>query len=355
MIRLNRKAIEILARLISISEADILKSLEMLKSHSEKSPAYICFFIKKSSGGKREILAPVEPLKALLRLIYLEILERFPLNHHIHGFRRNRSIVSNAKAHLQNGANHLVNWDIKDCFPSTSEIFVQEVYEKTIGKNLRQEGVENVEVDEIISILTSLSTLRYGRAKQKVLPMGSPTSPALLNLVLQPFDLILARHLNRINQESDASLVYTRYGDDISISSPKPLPSAIFGIVPSLLSKFGYRINQKKTKMMHRNTSSKPLEVTGIVLGKERLLLSDRWLKKAELFAIKFRDNSDPSVHDKNTLRGIIGIAKMIYGNNLPPRLANTVNINCDWTSIEDAYDFSYSHRLSDFDNPFAR
>jgi len=316
----EQTAINFLAKLLAVKPEDIITALEIIEHHCEETPAYLTFFIPKKSGGKREIKAPVGPVKDLTRKIYRELLLRYPLNYHIHGFRPARSTVTNAKEHL--GNNHLVNYDITNCFPSTPIDRIIEVYEWTVGKNLRQEGIPTEIVNTIIEILARLATLRYGRASTEVLPMGSPTSPALLNLVLNSFDIRLSKLLRQKGMEFS----YTRYGDDLSISSPNEIPKYVYGIVPSLLGSYGYDINPDKTNFMHRGTSGKPMEVTGLIIGDNHLLLSDRWLKKAATIIERIASMKDPKGKARTTFRGIIGLARMVYDGELPPRLVAALN-----------------------------
>jgi hypothetical protein len=332
--QIQEEALHYLAALLAVPTSDITESLDLLMSHGiDDQVAYVKFFIPKKSGGKREIRAPVEPLKSLMRLVYKEILARFPLNYHIHGFRPRRSSVTNARFHLEAGAAHMINMDIANCFPSTRLCLIQEAYERTMGMNLRAEGLSPRVVDEIITVLSRLSTLRYGRSEGEVLPMGSPSSPALLNLVLQPFDLRLAHQLRKIGERNHTEMFYTRYGDDMSISSPQPLPRAIFGLVPSLLSDYGYKVKKEKTVIMHRGKSGRPLEVTGLILGDGHLVLPDRVVKayagimyRVLSQAIRFHQMGvEPPKNLRQIIRGIFGICKMVYDGELPQRLLTTI------------------------------
>lgn len=323
--RIHLEATDLLAQCLGIKPSIITFCLDLLRQHQQGTArAYISFSIPKSDGGKRQIRAPVDELKHLSRKTYVEFLRGHPLNRHIHGFRPGRSVITNASPHI--GAKFVVNMDIQDCFPSTPKPRIEAVYQSTVGNYLLQEGINPELVREVIDILTLLSTLQYGRAKQAVLPMGSPTSPALLNLVLQEFDLRLSQILGDKGEKLGIKFNYTRYGDDLSISTPDTtnVPPFIFGTVPSLLRKYGYRAKRSKTRVMRRNGSGKPPQVTGIIVGEKGLMLPDHWLAAAEMTLIRILHSPKVDALAKSIFRGILGYARMVYGD-LPQRLAGAL------------------------------
>jgi len=329
---LRDRAIECLAEVLAVSPQSINDALELLSNHSKESPAYIEFTIPKKSGGKRVIRAPLKSLKTLLRRIYLDNIKAYPLHSAAHGFRAHRTIVTCAKAHL--GSNHMANWDIKDFFPSTPIELIKSAYEDTMGRTLRRSRVPDEVVDEMIEVLAKLSSLRCGESSVEILPVGAPTSPCLANHVLFEFDIHLSRLLKKLEDKYQTRFFYTRYGDDLTISSPDPLPNELFGIVPSLLAKYGYKVNKKKFKVMHRGgkgrKNGRPMEVTGLIIGgqtveESRLLISDHTLHKYEMAIRRIVSDAGRSEKDVKILRGIIGITKMIYGPELAPRIVNEI------------------------------
>lgn len=77
---------------------------------------YINFEIPKKTGGNRTITAPDKFLKAVQRSINLLLTLFFEPKPASHGFLQNRSIVTNAKNHVNK--NYVLNIDLKDFFPS---------------------------------------------------------------------------------------------------------------------------------------------------------------------------------------------------------------------------------------------
>jgi hypothetical protein len=77
---------------------------------------YKRFLVPKKSGGMRQISAPMPRLKRAQEWVLRHILEKVSLHDAAHGFRRGRSIVSNATPHV--GADVVVNLDLQDFFPT---------------------------------------------------------------------------------------------------------------------------------------------------------------------------------------------------------------------------------------------
>ena len=155
-------------------------------------PHYRDFTIPKRSGGTRRILAPDDELKELQRRILRRLLGRLRAHPAAMGFERNRSIVTNAKAHVGQAA--VLRMDMVDFFPSTSARRVSK-YFRRIGWN-RQAA----------RLLVRLCCHEGG------LPQGAPSSPRLSNLVNYRLDARLAGMARTLRA------VYTRYADDITIS-----------------------------------------------------------------------------------------------------------------------------------------
>ena len=77
---------------------------------------YRKFDVKKKDGGKRVIHSPNKKIKEVQRKLADILLEVYKQKPSVHGFSKNRSIVTNAKQHLDK--KHIFNIDIKDFFPS---------------------------------------------------------------------------------------------------------------------------------------------------------------------------------------------------------------------------------------------
>jgi len=216
-----------------------ISPLELITIGTNPASHYHRFFIPKRSGGKREINAPSETLKAIQRKILQQLVYTYRVHHCAHGFVADRNIRTCAEPHI--GAKCVVNIDIKDFFPSTRASRVADA----LGLN--------PEMSDSHRLLLNILCLNGG------LPQGAPTSPALSNIVFFEIDNILSA----LAKEHD--VVYTRYADDLTFSSrntkeaTKMIPIAI-----NVLKKFGYEVNPDKIKVMrpHRR-----MEITGVCIN----------------------------------------------------------------------------------------
>jgi RNA-directed DNA polymerase len=168
------------------------------------SQRYRNFEIPKKSGGKRLITAPIEEIKELQRTLneLLNIIYQPRLS--THGFALNRSIVTNAEAHV--GARFVFNLDLADFFPSIH-------FGRVRGMFLKKPFQCNP------AVATVLAQLCCHDGK---LPQGAPTSPTISNLICGRMDVDLQRFAR------EHACTYTRYADDITFSSERRVfPSGI--------------------------------------------------------------------------------------------------------------------------------
>jgi RNA-directed DNA polymerase len=177
---------------------------------SKCSNRYEKFIIKKKSGGERQINSPVKGLKSILKALNFVLQCCFEPHKSANGFVLNKSIVTNASKHL--GKNYVYNIDLKDFFHSFDR--------KRVKVALMQAPFHfKGKKEPLAFLIASLCThpLDIDGKLKNVLPQGSPTSPALTNLLCNRLD----RRLNGLAKKLGAS--YTRYADDITFSSNQNL------------------------------------------------------------------------------------------------------------------------------------
>jgi retron-type reverse transcriptase len=233
---------------------------------------YIRFKIPKKTGGERLISAPMPRLKNAQHWILANILEKLELHDAAHGFRCDRSIVSNAQPHV--GAEVIINFDLKDFFPSISYKRVKGLFQSfgyseaaatIFGLLCTQAAVEEVDLD---------GKTYYVAITDRHLPQGSPASPAITNLLCRRLD----RRLTGMAEQ--LGFVYTRYADDLTFSASGDSLGNICNILrrtESIVGHEGFTINEQKTRILRGKSSQ--LEVTGVVVN-ERLNLSKNQLKR---------------------------------------------------------------------------
>lgn len=300
---------------------DVCKVLEVTPTHLHyilfklKGKRYHKFSISKKGGGTREILAPCNSLKILQqKLNYIMSLIYRP-KYNVHGFVKERGIVSNAKRHLNK--KYILNFDLENFFPSINFGRVRGVLMSffRIGK-------------EAATVIANICCY------ENSLPQGAPTSPILSNMICFQLDkkmqLVAKQH----------SCIYTRYADDLTFSTskdffPRKLASLQDGVVSlgdkihKIVEENGFKINQDKTRL---SSNLQHMEVTGITVN-EKLNVKRDYIKKVrailrsleiysyeeaqEVFENKyrFRDTKSITMPDVlNVVKGMINYIGLIRG-----------------------------------------
>ncbi|MGL5060635.1 MAG: reverse transcriptase family protein [Microcoleus sp.] len=241
---------------------------------------YIRFKIPKKTGGERLISAPMPRLKKAQHWILINILEKVALHEAAHGFRSSRSIVTNATPHV--GAEVIINFDLKDFFPSISYKRVKGLFRSLgyseaaatiFGLLCTESEIEEVELD---------GKTYFVAVTERHLPQGSPASPAITNLLCRRLD----KRLTLAAQE--LGFTYTRYADDLTFSASGESKQNICNILrraESIVLHEGFEINEQKTRILRQHRQQ---EVTGIVVN-EKPSISQKELKRfrATLFQIE--------------------------------------------------------------------
>lgn len=233
-------------------------------------PTYKKFHVPKKSGGTREIAAPIPQLKLLQRRlsdILQNCLEEIRTTHGrddgsespdqvIHGFVRNRSIITNARQHRRR--RFVFNVDLENFFPSINYGRVRGFFLKDVHFLLQP---------KVATLLAQIA------CHDGALPQGSPCSPIISNLIGHILDVHLVRLAAR------CGCTYTRYADDLTFSTnEKNFPERVAKVLVAshewvagdelrhLISMSGFAINPKKTRMQYRTSRQ---EVTGLVVNQK--------------------------------------------------------------------------------------
>ncbi|MGG5873917.1 retron St85 family RNA-directed DNA polymerase [Pseudomonas peli] len=250
---LTSKNLPIIFELEHLSQLVGIKSDEVLKMVNAPEKFYRNFSIPKRKGGKREIHSPYPSLMLCQQWIYQNILLSQGIHSCAHGFAPGKSIVSNAKPHLNKKA--LLKMDLVNFFPSIPIAWVLNFF-SALGY-----------AHNVSYYLASLCCLNG------FLAQGASTSPYLSNILLFSLD-------NRLNKLARAyDLDYTRYADDL-IFSGSYIPHNFISIVEKIIEKYGLSPNREKTRL-HTNPGQRI--VTGVSVSGENLALprsSKREIKK---------------------------------------------------------------------------
>lgn len=244
-----------------------LSAISYILYKKDGGSKYTTFEIPKRYGGTRKICAPSASLKLLQRRLadllqncVSEINEANGLDDKIsHGFKRKRSIITNAKCHRNR--RHVFNVDLQDFFGTINFGRVRGFFIK--DKNFALNP-------KVATVLAQIA------CHENSLPQGSPCSPVISNLIGHVLDVHLVRLASRLG------CTYSRYADDLtfstnlqnfptSIACPGPTKDDNHKWLPGkelvrLVTQSGFALNPQKTRMQYRDSRQ---EVTGLVVNRK--------------------------------------------------------------------------------------
>lgn len=242
----EHEAIPRLAALLSIIQTQPVSSnlLTALSGSANRSQRYHSFIVMKRQGGQRVIDSPEPTLKWIQRSL-LRLLSCVASPHKCaHGFVEQKSIISHADIHAN--SRWIFVTDIQDFFPS---IHWGRIYGLLQSKPFQASRT-------LARLLANLVTYQ-GR-----LPQGSPTSPYLSNIVCRRMDHELFRWAR------NHGFRYSRYADDLTFSTNKPVVSDQDREEIEAIVKFeGFAINELKRRTIPNHYRQ---VVTGLVVNGSR-------------------------------------------------------------------------------------
>ena len=264
------------------------------------------------SGKSRTIHVSIGPLKKLLEAIATGLFDKMDLPGCMHGYRKGRSIITNARQHV--GKSLVCTLDIKAFFPS--------IHFRRVTKTFVELGCSQ----EVAGFLTHLVTCDH------CLPHGFPTSNTLSNIVVSN----LARGLQGVCDKFNLTL--TMYSDDISISGnleennfKRLLNKTLLPLIREFVEREGFHLNPDKITIIGKKDRQ---EVTGITVNrkpniqkeKRRELLTT--IKQYQLDGIPTNPDFD-LLKAKQKLRG-----KIAWAQNVNPSFGKLLLIEfqkIDW------------------------
>ena len=282
---------------------------------------YTTFKIKKRSGGLRDICAPISTLKILQRKLNHVLQLIYEPRSCVHGFTRERSIVTNAQTHVRK--NYVLNVDIKDFFHSINfgrvrGMFLARPYEV---------------LEKPATILAQICCF------DNYIPQGAPTSPVISNMICSKLD----GELQRLAQKFHC--IYTRYADDITFSSTMPeFPKTLAiettsgielgGMLKQCIEDNGFRIHEGKIRLQKPDRRQ---EVTGITVN-DMPNVNRRFIRQLRAMIHAWEkygyENAEREYHEKycrkrrhpdrpppvfcRVVDGKLNFLKMVRGENSP-------------------------------------
>lgn len=190
--------------------------------------------IPKPDGTFRQPFDALPPLKDIHRRLKIRVFEKVRFPDYLTGSLKGKDAIKNAALHA--GAAIVISEDIKDFYPSISTSVVQSIWARFFRFS--------PDVAELLAVLCT---------KDGALPQGAIPSSYLANLAFWD------REWKLYERFRERGIAYSRYVDDVTLSSKIPLAnedltqciSSVYG----LMSSKGLRPKRKKQEI-HRGHAS---------------------------------------------------------------------------------------------------
>lgn len=257
---------------------------------------YRDFSVRKNSGGRRKISAPLPLLLYLQKWILTEVLEKIDTHPAAKAYRKRSSIKENAKFHRKQA--YVFKSDVKDFFGSISSFWVYSFFH-SLGYT-----------KAVSALLSGICT------KDGCLPQGGAASGYLSNIYMIDFDEKVLAHCRERN------LRYTRYADDLAISGGEIDFIATRQFIEKTLATYDLKINLSKTRCIGQHARQK---IAGVVVnsrmspGREflRELRKDiYYIEKYGIYGHARRTGWDSAQACLNNVIGRISHALFLLGKN---------------------------------------
>ena len=235
---------------------DFEYSPEIVSIISNIDKEYKKIKIKKKNGSVRLIKPPSERLIKIQKSIKNEIkhlvFKGKVISNNIFGLGgKDKNIQANAKAHQNN--RYIFKADIKNFFDNVKPAQVKECLINFLSLK-----------DKEVNLLTRLTTYEHS------LPQGAPTSTILASLCLISMD----KRISTLCKMNNAR--YTRYVDDIVISSSKEIKECFVKKVKKIVNQEGFNMHSigddlnSKTKIF--DTNKEDASVNNLIIRDNKLM-----------------------------------------------------------------------------------
>ena len=260
--------------------------LNNLRVSSNVRNFYKKIILNKKNGGKRTILAPSIELKLIQNFVKEKYLTNVRTSDSCVSYKKGKNVIDNATPHLN--SRHFLFIDVHNFFESINYNKLLNILKKELFETLNESDIEY-----LLAICT----------RDNILVQGCVTSPMLSNIYLYQFDMELEKYAKENN------LIYTRYSDDITISSLNRINKSVFDFVSTKLLENGLNINEKKS---HFSSYLENVKVTGIRIKNERKLSLTSDYKKSLKNSIYHLLNDSNTKEDANKVLGKLNYLKMV-------------------------------------------
>ncbi len=268
-----------LARWLCLPVAELAWYADQWRTNTPSTPQmrhYHYRWVPKQSGGVRLIEAPKLRLRAIQTRLLRRLLDQVAPHPAAHGFRRGHSCLTHASLHT--GQAVLIRMDLKDFFPSipasrVHALFAKLGYAHSVAAVLARLATHRTPslAWSALPLATRPTPTTQSQLRERHLPQGAPSSPALANLCAFRLDI----RLHALAQSLGAR--YSRYADDLAFSGPSAFARAAerFHVrVAAIALEEGFVLNTRKTRVMRAGVRQ---QLTGIVVNRHPNLARDEY------------------------------------------------------------------------------
>lgn len=290
---------------------------------------YYSFCIPKKSGGLRHIDAPNDDLMAALRRLK-NMFENFfhaprdgtslqTTYYHTCAFAyiKKRSTMDAVKRHQSNESKWFGKLDFSNFFGTTTLDFTMRMLSKIFPfcEICRTEhGTEELRKAVELGFLDG------------VLPQGTPLSPTLTNIIMVPIDYRLS---NKLKDFENQKYVYTRYADDMLISSKYRFKiRKVESMVINTIREFGapYHLNKEKTRYGSSAGSNWNL---GVMLNRDNeITIGWKEMKRfgamLASYAMDKHNGVEWNIEDINHVLGLYSYYRMVEEKEIDSKVNHT-------------------------------
>lgn len=268
------------ASIVGISSS----SCRRIAASAEKR--YKIFYIpKRTIGEYRQVAQPSREVKAVQRAIVTVLAPQLPVHAVATAYKAGSSILDNANRHKE--AKFITKLDFLNFFPSIDAA--------AIAHHLRSFLPDMVDSD--VSFILSACLWRHDGPHS--LCIGAPSSPLLSNSVMFEFD-------SRIDAYAKIhGAVYTRYSDDITLSSPQA--NVLSGVEEFIRATCNDMvrphlvINERKRVAVGRGAA---MRVTGLTLSNQGAVTVGRARKRGVRAGINRYLKEGATLEEQQRLKG---------------------------------------------------
>ncbi|AXF60441.1 RNA-directed DNA polymerase [Leclercia sp. W6] len=281
--------IEIISKKTMLSSSNVITFIHTAPYRYKK------YYLKKNSGGVREIAQPSRELKIMQKLILELLVPYLPVHENAFAYVEGKSIKRNALMHHKN--EYFLKMDFSDFFNSIKPL--------DLRNTLTDNGFETIPVN--LNLIDKLFFYKKTKKSGLSLSVGAPSSPLISNAVLYDFDIKVTELCER------QDIIYTRYADDLTFSCNEKgkligFQKEIVRILRKMKSP-KLKINDKKTIYASRAVSRR---VTGIIINNNGDLSLGRHKKRMISSLIHRYTLNQLNNDDILKLKGYISYAKHI-------------------------------------------